>query len=198
MVSTPPPAFNVWVADCLRDHKADFSQSLLFSQAMTEGVWINQQYFMITGIVPGTHPEFVFPLWESLGLARERHVDPLDLERVGPMSAAVDSGDFVWQLNGQALFIQDRPIEYHAEPKVIRQFLVLPERCAAAPVPIACVFKAPTWKPFAEDYIIRMGIPKDTQGLRAVCVFMSATDAQLEELFKTLGVPPEAQNAPEK
>ncbi len=198
IMETTPPGFNVFHSDCLHNHKAEFEQSLLYSRVIADGLWTNVQMFMGSAIRPGSHREFVFPLWESLGTVRDWRTDPLDQERVSPMSSVVSSPDISWELNGHSCFIQGLPFREKDMEEPSREYVVLPERFSSTPVPIACFFKAPTWKPFAEDYVIRMGIPKDTEGLRAVCVFMTATDAQLEEFFRTLGVPPVEQGADAK
>jgi hypothetical protein len=53
--------------------------------------------------------------------------------------------------------------------------------------PVLGVYKAPTWEPFREDFVIRMGIPDSTIGLRAVAFFSTIGDEDLGKLIKIIG-----------
>jgi hypothetical protein len=53
---------------------------------------------------------------------------------------------------------------------------------ARQPILIISVCKATTWKPIAEDYVFRIGPPTTAEGLRAVCLFMTASDEQLNSV----------------
>jgi hypothetical protein len=144
--------------------------------------------------------ELVFPLWESIGLVRDAAADPWTNKRNGPMSSHVESPDFEWTFQGRSSFVFPAPIP--REFRFSREYVVLPESLAKQPVPVMSVYKAKTWKPFAEDYVFRLGPPTTTEGLRAVCVFMTATDEQLRSIATAMGggksAEPPAAPVPEK
>lgn len=76
------------------------------------------------------------------------------------------------------------PIEKATYP--LREFVILPETLAAAPVPVVTFTLAPSSRPLAEDYILQVGMPADTEGLFAVCIFATITDEQLAALARAL------------
>lgn len=196
IVNSTSPRFNTSVWPCLQKHGAKFQQSLVFSRAITDWIWTNVRVLAGDGPNLVDRPELVFPLWESLGVARARTVESATTDRVSEMSARVTAVGIDWTFGGQSGFVQGRPIRVDEVSELQRQFIVLPERCAnSSEVPVVCIYKDKTWKPFSEDYVIRMGNPSTTEGLRAVCVFMSATQDQLEALFRAIGVPPDEDAA---
>ena len=108
------------------------------------------------------------------------------------MSAHVATHDvqLEWKLGSYSAYAFPEPALNGNTSSPRSEYFVLPEHLVKLPTPIVSVYKAPTWKPFVEDYILRLGPPHTSEGLRAVCVFMTATDVQLAELGRgmaTLG-----------
>lgn len=136
--------------------------------------------------------QLVFPLWESTGLLRDATTDPWLSKRNGPMSSYVESPDFDWTINGRNSFVIAAPIPrgFHSPT---REFVVVPELLSRFQPPILSFYKSNTWKPLAEDYVVRAGAPTTPSGLRAVCVFMTCSDEQLKAVLDALINPaPEA------
>ena len=134
----------------------------------------------------------VFPLFESVGLLREAENDPWKDDRNGPMSSHVESRGAVWQLGGRNSLVLAAPrVENERSPR--REYVIVPETFAQLAFPVISIYKSTTWKPLAEDFEFRIGAPTTTDGLRAVCVFMTCTTEQLREIGKAMSRAKETQ-----
>ncbi len=135
---------------------------------------------------PPLRGTLVFPLFESVGLLRDKESDVWQSERNGPMSSHVESPDFEWKLLGRSAFVLAKPLNPRDyEPR--REFVTLPESVARLPVPIVSLYKAQTWKPLAEDFVLRVGPPTTIVDLRAVCIFMACSDEHLKAVAAAMG-----------
>lgn len=190
--NAPGPAFNVLVRACIQDaNKARFT-ALRLTRSLTDSVWC---------LLPdsgGPDPDnesfatLIFPLWETVGTLRDPAADPHHAHRPGPMSAHASSPDVEWTIGGYPGFILGAPVAVGRASAPRREHLVLPEFLASQPVPIVSIEKADTWKPFAEDYTVRLGLPGNTDRLRAACIFMTATDEQIEAVLRFFTAPQDA------
>ena len=135
---------------------------------------------------PPLRGTLVFPLFDSVGLLRDKEADAWKGERNGPMSSHVESPDLEWKFGGRSTFVLAKPKRLgRCEP--MREFVTLPESVAQLAVPIVSVYKAATWKPLAEDFLLRVGPRETTVDLRAVCIFMPCTDDQLKAVAAAMG-----------
>ena len=134
----------------------------------------------------------VFPLFESVGVLREAENDPWKDDRNGPMSSHVESRGAVWQLGGRNSLVLAAPrVENERSPR--REYVIVPETFAHLAFPVISIYTSTTWKPLAEDFEFRIGAPTTTDGLRAVCVFMTCTTEQLREIGKAMSRAKETQ-----
>lgn len=131
--------------------------------------------------------ELAFPLWESTGLLRVANDDPWSSERTGPMSTHVESPEFEWKVKGRSAFVLVKPLQIPISSTPKREYVALPESLGRQSIPIVSIYKSKTWKPLAEDYEFRIGPPTTTDGLRAVCVFMTCSDDQLRKVGAAMG-----------
>lgn len=182
---------------CLEDRNKARITALRWERAVTDSIWCllpdsNLPYREIFESLVS----LVFPLWESVGTLRDPTLDPFEADRLSPMSAHVESPDLDWKLGGYSAFTLGAPIPWGKDGSRRREYLAIPELLASKPIPMVSIYKAETWKPFAEDYVIRVGPPTQTEGLRAVCVFMTATDEQLTDVLRFFTDPPIPKGAP--
>ena len=138
-----------------------------------------------SGANPPVRGQLVFPLFESVGLLRDEVNDDWKDERNGPMSSHVEAPETIWQLGGRNSLVLPAPRpDGVAAPN--REYVIVPESLATFAVPVLCAYKSKSWKPLAEDFVFRIGPPTTTDGLRAVCVFMTCTDEQLREVVAAM------------
>ena len=86
------------------------------------------------------------------------------------------------------LALRPKPTNESLSDWIPTEYLCATGEMAEWDPPIMCIYKAPTWEPFKEDYLIRMGQPITTIGLRAVAVFSNIKDDDLKQLISILGV----------
>jgi len=161
------------------------NQKTFFTLSVSSTVWrvVFKPKYGLDNVWP--RGELAFPLWDSTGILRGAHDDPWSNDRTGPMSTHVESPDFEWRILERSAFVLVKPIGPGYSQ--LREYVTLPESVARLSVPMVSVFKATTWKPLAEDYEFRLGPPKTTDDLLAVCVFMTCSDDQLREVATAMG-----------
>ena len=145
----------------------------------------------------------IFPLWPATGLPRWTNADPqgestvrandamhCNFPRSSPFTPLLISPDIDPRAGNHSLLLalRPKPTNESLSDWIPTEYLCATGEMAEWDPPIMCIYKAPTWEPFKEDYLIRMGQPITTIGLRAVAVFSNIKDDDLKQLISILGV----------
>lgn len=156
-------------------------RALTYIDRVSDGVWRVMPNREVEQSAVPPRGTLVFPLWESPGLLRADDAG----RRNSPMSASVSADAPELSLPEVPGLVLAAPLRTAGDsPR--REWVVLPETAARLPVPVVSVYVASGSHPLAADYTMVPGLPSDTGGLVAVCVFSTIPDEQLAALARAL------------